>query len=181
MTEIESMQKELKVLRKQSKTGPVKDSVRSPPTSSGKKFNSSSPPARRGYFDPPRSGKQLVPESSDSDKDSVATDSTRSSRKRLLAPWTRVGLRYHREHSKEQIWEWMSMVCEESYKDAGPSSIRRISVDDLGPFKFKRVSVCNNFRFFGKIVRAQSDTITGRSCSALNPSRDNKIRLSHVQ
>jgi hypothetical protein len=145
---IRSMEKEIKFLRKQAKAGPVKDYVRSPPFSSAKKLKSAAGSASRSHFDPPLSSKQLVPESSDSDKDSVATDSTRSSRKRFLAPWTRVGVRYHDEHPIEQIWEWMAMVCDESYKDAGPSSIRKNSEDDLGPFKLKRVRVCCAFQFF---------------------------------
>jgi hypothetical protein len=39
------------------------------------------------------------------------------------------------------------MVCEESYKDARPSSIRKISDDDYGPFKYKRVSVRDVYQF----------------------------------
>jgi hypothetical protein len=148
MAKIRSMEKEIKFLRNKAKAGPVKDSVRSAPFSSAKKLKSAAASASRSHFDPPRSSKQLVPESSDSDKDSVATDSTRSSRKRFLAPWTRVGVRYHDEHPKEQIREWMAMVCDESYKDAGPSSIRKTSEDDLGPFKFKHVRVCYAFQFF---------------------------------
>jgi hypothetical protein len=132
-----SVEKELKILRKQtakSKAGPVKDNVRSPPSSSGKKFKSTA----RSHFDPQRSGKQLV-SASDSDKESVATNSTRSSRKRFIAPWTRVGVLYQDEHPKEQIWEWMAMICHESYTDAGPSAKRKIREDDLGPFEMKRV------------------------------------------
>jgi hypothetical protein len=98
-----SIENEFKHLQKQYKAGPIKDSVRSPPFSSGKKFKSASPPARRGGFDPPRHGKQVVSESSYYDKDSVATDSTMSSRKRFIAPWTRVGVRYHAEHSQLRI------------------------------------------------------------------------------
>jgi hypothetical protein len=145
------MEKEIKILRKQAKpakAGPVKDNVTSPPFSSAKKLKSAAASASRSHFDPPRSSKQLVPESCESDRDSVATDSTRSSRKRFIAPWTRVGVRYHDEHSKEQIWEWMAMICDESYKDAGPSSIRKTSEDDLGPFKLKRVRVFYAFQFF---------------------------------
>jgi hypothetical protein len=42
----------------------------------------------------------------------------------------------------------MAMICDESYKDAGPSSIRKTSEDDLGPFKLKRVRVFYAFQFF---------------------------------
>ena len=111
LAKFKSMEKELKIMRKKtakSKAGPVKDNVRSPTSSSGKKFKSTA----RSHFDPPHSGKQLVSVSA-SDKESVATDSTRSSRKRFIAPWTRVGVRYHDEHPKEQIWEWMAMICHE--------------------------------------------------------------------
>ncbi len=78
MAKFKSMEKELKILRKQtakSKAGPVEDNARCPPSSSGKKFKSTA----RSHFDPPRSGKQLV-SASDSDKTSVATDSTCASR-----------------------------------------------------------------------------------------------------
>ncbi len=43
----------------------------------------------------------------------------------------------------EQIQEWMAMVSEETFKDAGPSAKQNSSEDDLGPFKKKHVSVCN--------------------------------------
>jgi hypothetical protein len=72
MAKFKSMEKELKILQKQtaqSKAGPVKDNVRIPPSSSGKKFKSTT----CSHFDLPRSGKQLVP-ASDSDNESVATD-----------------------------------------------------------------------------------------------------------
>ncbi len=137
MAKFKFMEKELKILRKQtakSNAWPIKDNVRTPPSSSGKRFKSTA----RSHFDLPRSGKQLVP-ASDSDKESVATDSTRSSRKQFNAPWTRVGVLYHDEHPKEQNWGWRAMICHESYTDAGPSADIKISEDDLGPFKMKRV------------------------------------------
>jgi hypothetical protein len=69
MAKFKSMEKELKILRKQkvkSKAGPVKDNIISPPSSSGKKFKSTA----RSHFDPPHSGKQPMP-ASDSDKEAL--------------------------------------------------------------------------------------------------------------
>jgi hypothetical protein len=68
---------------------------------------------------------EQVPESSNSDQDSIATDSTRTSRKKLMVPWTFVGQRKHDEHCQEQIWKWMDMICEESWKDSWPAAKRK--------------------------------------------------------
>jgi hypothetical protein len=62
--------------------------------------------------------------------------------KKLIAPWTFVGQRKHAEHSIEQIREWMGMIFEESWKDAGPSAKRESRTDDLGPLKRKHVRDC---------------------------------------
>jgi hypothetical protein len=83
MAKFKSMEKELKILRKQSAKSmppPAKDRLRTHPSGTDKTFQ---PVARRvdgrNRFDPPSVGAVQVSESSDDDSTAVtATDSTRN-------------------------------------------------------------------------------------------------------
>ena len=113
--------------------------------SSRSQFSSPPPPARKHpiRFSPPRFAPELVSATQyddDMERDSLASHSSRTPRKRLIAPWQIISVKLKSSHSKEEAFDAFTQIAVDDLAKAGPCEDVRPSVEDLGGFKRAHVS-----------------------------------------
>jgi hypothetical protein len=108
-------------------------------------FSSPPPPARKRpiRFSPPRFAPDLVSATQyndDMERDSLASHSSRTPRKRLIAPWQIISVKQKSSHSKEEAFDAFTEIAVDDLAKAGPCEDVRPSVEDLGGLKRAHVS-----------------------------------------
>jgi hypothetical protein len=105
-------------------------------------------PKRKGTmrFSPPRMAPEIIPcsqrQDDDFEEDSTASQCSRTPRRRLLAAWRLVLIKYHADCSKEEAMEAFAEYAEADLARAGPKDDVRPGDDDLGGFKHSNVRFC---------------------------------------
>jgi hypothetical protein len=76
-----------------------------------------------------------TPAGSDSEMESIATDSTRSTRKRSSSPWIQFKRYYHKEHLQAETRKLLEKDAFELIEVAGRYLPKKVTDTDLSPFK----------------------------------------------
>jgi hypothetical protein len=113
--------------------------------SSRSQFSSPFPPARKHpiRFSPPRFALDLVSATQyddDMERDSLASHSSRTPRKRMIVPWQISSVKLKSSHSKEEAFDAFTEIAVDDLAKAGPCEYVRPSVEDLCGFKRAHVS-----------------------------------------
>jgi hypothetical protein len=142
MNRFEEMEKVIKELKaaasssKDSRPGSVIDFLQQ--DRNAKKLKLSSSSLSDDFY--PLQSKEILVAASNFDNDSIATDLLRTQRKQLLAPWIRILVCKHSEHSQKQIKKLIAAALTDSMHHAGPISGQLINASDIGSFKLTHIS-----------------------------------------
>ena len=94
---------------------------------------------------PPRSAPDIIPSTQDPPEDEVeyesdSVSSSRSTRKKLIAPWRTIIVKERSEFSQEEAYAEFAEYAQDDLAKAGPQKDVKIGKDDYGGFKAAHVS-----------------------------------------